>query len=108
MVALALSAAVALLAAPATPTRTAQSTQPRFSDNERAAAARITAAAISGPIRFLSDDLLEGRKPGSVGAELAVKYLASQLESAGYQPGVPATQDSPASFFQPVPLVTLH
>jgi len=108
MLALVLSVATALLAAPATQTRAAQSSQPRFSDKERAAAARITPAAMSGPIRFLSDDLLEGRKPGSVGAELAVKYLAAELESAGYQPGVPATGDSPASFFQPVPLVTLH
>jgi hypothetical protein len=100
--------AIALLAAPATPTRAPEGTQQGFSDAERKAAARITPAALSGPIRFLSDDLLEGRKPGSVGADLAVKYLATELESAGYQPGVPATPDAPASFFQPVPLVTLH
>jgi Zn-dependent M28 family amino/carboxypeptidase len=110
MPALCLCAALALVAAPATQPATAQTTrpQPRFSASERAASVRITPAAISGPIRFLSDDLLEGRKPGSVGADLAVKYLAAELEAAGYLPGVPATGDSLASFFQPVPLITLH
>src|SRR5205814_7500030 len=108
-----LSAVVGLLvAAPAQPPATAQTApraQSRFSAAERAAMARITPAAISGPIRFLSDDLLEGRKPGSTGADLAVKYLAAELEGAGYLPGVPATTDSPqASFFQSVPLITLH
>ena len=104
------SAAVLLLAAPATPPATAQTTraQGRFSAPEQKAAAKITPASISGPIRFLSDDLLEGRKPGSVGSDLAVKYLAAELETAGYLPGVPASGNEPASFFQPVPLVTLH
>src|SRR5438094_9518725 len=105
------AAIVVLLAAPATPTASAQTAraQARFSATEQKAAARITPASISGPIRFLSDDLLEGRKPGSVGADLAVKYLAAELETAGYLPGVPATTDSPQpSFFQSVPLITLH
>jgi hypothetical protein len=105
------SAAVLLLAAPATPPATAQTTraaQGRFSATEQKAAAKITPASISGPIRFLADDLLEGRKPGSVGSDLAVKYLAAELETAGYLPGVPASGNEPASFFQPVPLVTLH
>src|SRR2546421_595222 len=38
------------------------------SATERTAAAHITAAEISGHIRFLADDLLEGRKPGTHGA----------------------------------------
>src|SRR6266478_6662050 len=83
--------------------------QGRFSASERAAMARITPASLSGPLRFLSDDLLEGRKPGSTGADLAVKYLAAELEGLGYLPGVPASAGSPqASFFQAVPLITLH
>jgi hypothetical protein len=57
-----------------------------FSPAERAAANRITANEISAHIRFLADDLLEGRKPGSTGDELAIKYLASQLEAMGYKP----------------------
>src|SRR5438874_5526425 len=109
MPALPLCAALVLLAAPATPSAATQTTrdQAKFSASERAAAARISPASMSGPIRFLSDDLLEGRKPGSVGADLAVKYLAAELESAGYLPGVPASGDNPASFLQPVPLITL-
>ena len=102
----------AVVAAPArTPAaaQTAPRAQSRFSVAERTAMSRITPAAISGPLRFLSDDLLEGRKPGSTGADLAVKYLAAELEGAGYAPGVLATADSPQpSFFQPVPLITLQ
>jgi Zn-dependent M28 family amino/carboxypeptidase len=69
---------------------------------ERAAASRITAAEISAHIRFLSDDQLEGRKPGQPGDELAIKYLASQLEAMGYQP---AGDDG--TFLQSVPLIEL-
>src|SRR4051812_20250630 len=31
-------------------------------------------------IKYLSDDLLEGRGPGARGGELAAKYIAAQLE----------------------------
>src|SRR3954468_6380226 len=75
--------------------------------SERAAAARITRAEISGHIRFLADDLLEGRKPGTHGADLAVKYIAAAMESMGLSPGATAQDGSP-SWFQPVPLVELH
>jgi Zn-dependent M28 family amino/carboxypeptidase len=77
------------------------------SATERAAAARITPAEISGHIRFLADDLLEGRKPGTHGADLAVKYLAAGMESMGLSPGATAQDGSP-SWFQPVPLVELR
>src|SRR5437588_12957830 len=73
-----------------------------FSATEKAAAARITAAEISAHVRFLSDDQLEGRKPGQPGDELAIKYLASQLEAMGYQPA-----GENGSSLQPVPLVEL-
>src|SRR5206468_4944189 len=69
---------------------------------ERAAANRITAAEISAHVRFLSDDQLEGRKPGQPGDELAIKYLASQLEAMGYRPA-----GDNGTFLQPVPLVEL-
>ena len=69
---------------------------------ERAAAARITAADLSGHLRFLADDLLEGRKPGTPGSDLAIRYLAAQLESLGLQP-----LGEKGSFLQPVPLVEL-
>src|SRR5438270_2723210 len=77
------------------------------SATERTAAAHITAAEISGHIRFLADDLLEGRKPGTHGADLAVKYIAAEMESMGLSPGATAQDGSP-SWFQPVPLVELR
>ena len=73
-----------------------------FSAQERAAMSRITPEEISGHLRFLSDDQLEGRKPGQPGDELAIKYLASQLETMGYRP---AGDDG--TFLQRVPLVEL-
>lgn len=54
---------------------------------EQAAAKAITRDALEGPIRFLSDDLLEGRGPGSRGDELTQAYLATTLQSLGYEPG---------------------
>ena len=74
-----------------------------FSPQERAAMNRITANEISGHIRFLSDDQLEGRKPGSPGDELAIKYLASQLEAYGYKPA-----GDNGTFLQKVPMIELQ
>jgi Zn-dependent M28 family amino/carboxypeptidase len=70
---------------------------------ERAALSRVTAAGISGHIRFLSDDQLEGRKPGQPGDELAIKYLASQLEAFGFKPA-----GDNGTFLQAVPLIELQ
>ncbi len=68
------------------------------------AASPITAAEIDGDLRFLSSDLLEGRGPGTRGGRLAEEYIASQLRSAGIQPG------NKGSYFQDVPtdVVTLE
>ncbi|MBZ5639819.1 MAG: M28 family peptidase [Acidobacteriia bacterium] len=54
-----------------------------------AASKAVTASAISGPTRFLSNDLLEGRATSKPGDVLAVKYLASALESLGLVPAGP-------------------
>ncbi len=51
------------------------------------AAKEINRDALEGPIRFLSDDLLEGRGPGSRGDELTQAYLATTMEFIGLQPG---------------------
>jgi Zn-dependent M28 family amino/carboxypeptidase len=80
---------------------------PTLTAAERAAAARIRADDISGHLRFLSHDLLEGRAPGERGDEIAVQYLASQLEALGLQPGMPGKDGAPPSFFQTVPLLKL-
>lgn len=48
---------------------------------------------------FLSDDLLEGRFPGTRGFELASKYMESQFISLGLEPGL-----GDSSYVQRVPL----
>jgi Zn-dependent M28 family amino/carboxypeptidase len=86
------------------PVHAPAATSPALSAAEQAAAARVTAAEISGHTRFLADDLLEGRFPGGRGEELAVRYVAAQLEAMGYRPGATDAAGRP-SWFQEVPLV---
>jgi Zn-dependent M28 family amino/carboxypeptidase len=57
-------------------------------------------SALRARIRFLSDDLLEGRGTGARGGELAAKYIASQFEQMGLKGG-----GKGGSYFQPVSLV---
>jgi hypothetical protein len=51
-------------------------------------------------LRYLSDDLLEGRAPGTRGGELAARYIAAQFQALGLE-GAGAD----GSYFQPVALV---
>ena len=66
----------------------------------KSAPARINENAVRAHIKYLSDDLLEGRGPGARGGELAAKYIATELEALGLK-GAGAG----GSFFQPVSLV---
>ncbi len=59
------------------------------SPDEKVAADTIRPAELLGAVRFLSDDLLEGRSPGSTGDRLAQRYLATELERLGFAPGAP-------------------
>jgi len=60
----------------------------------------ITQDAISAGICFLADDNLEGRGVGSRGGRLARRYLATQMQMMGLEPGgVNGTWE------QPVPMV---
>ncbi|HZF16817.1 MAG TPA: M28 family peptidase [Steroidobacteraceae bacterium] len=63
----------------------------------------ITQNIIEAPIRYLADDLLEGRGPSTRGDQLARLYLASQLRELGYEPGGPN-----GSYQQPFDIVSLH
>jgi Zn-dependent M28 family amino/carboxypeptidase len=54
-------------------------------------------------VRFLSLDLLEGRGPGTRGAEIAAEYIATQFALDGLEP---AGDDG--SYFQKVPLIAVH
>ena len=69
----------------------------------RAAAESIDAEKIRAHVRFLSLDLLEGRGPGTRGAEVAAEYIATQFALAGVKP---AGDDG--TFFQQVPLMAVH
>lgn len=67
---------------------------------EQAAAAAINDASLRAHIRFLADDLLEGRGPGTRGDQLGQRYIATQFEALGLKPAA-----DNASWYQPVPLV---
>jgi Zn-dependent M28 family amino/carboxypeptidase len=53
----------------------------------KAAEASIDAEKIRAHVRFLADDLLEGRGPGVRGGDLAAKYIAAQFALDGLAPG---------------------
>lgn len=56
-------------------------------------------SALRANMRFLADDLLEGRGTGTRGQEIAAHYVAAQFEAFGLEPGG-TTKDS---YLQPVP-----
>lgn len=53
------------------------------------AQATITARSLAATIRFLADDELEGRAPGTRGDRLARQYVISAMEGLGLEPGAP-------------------
>src|SRR5256714_6203585 len=58
----------------------------------------ITPEALRAHVRFLSDDLLEGRGTATRGHEIAAKYVASEFEAMGLKPA-----GDEGTFFQRVP-----
>src|SRR5581483_6362992 len=68
-----------------------------------AAADSIDSEKIRAHVRFLSLDLLEGRGPGTRGAELAAEYIATQFAVDGLQPA-----GDNGTYFQKVPLFAVH
>lgn len=60
----------------------------------------IEEQALRGHIRFLADDLLEGRGPGTRGDQLTQLYLQTQFQTLGLQPAA-----GNGTYLQPVPLV---
>lgn len=69
----------------------AQEDKPLFTENEYKA-----------HLKYLADDLLEGRAPGTRGGDLAALYIASQFEAAGLQP---ISEEN--GYFQQVPLIKI-
>src|SRR6202011_333380 len=58
----------------------------RLPVNVAAAMRRIDAEGIRAHVRFLSDDLLEGRGTGARGGDIAAKYIATQFALDGLKP----------------------
>jgi Zn-dependent M28 family amino/carboxypeptidase len=53
----------------------------------KAAESSIDPEKIRAHVKFLSDDLLEGRGPGLRGSEIAAQYIATQFALYGLKPG---------------------
>ena len=70
------------------------------SQNGKPTSSALNEATLKAHIKFLADDLLEGRGTGARGGELAAKYIAAQLEAVGAKGA-----GENGSFFQPVSLV---
>ncbi len=73
---------------------------PKFTKGAEQAAQIITGSLLRAHTAFLSDDLLEGRGPGTRGGELAAKYVAAEFARMGLEPGGDA-----GSYFQKVALL---
>jgi Zn-dependent M28 family amino/carboxypeptidase len=96
----------ALLAATQAPSQPSASAVPEIAGlppAARAAAASIDPEKIRAHVRFLALDLLEGRGPGTRGAELAAEYIATQFALAGLEPA-----GDNGTYFQSVPLMAVH
>ena len=68
----------------------------------RAVTRAISPTAYMAHLRYLSDDALEGRAPGTRGGILAAKYIAAQFERLGLTPA----GDS-GTWYHHVPIITL-
>jgi len=66
----------------------------------RTAAAGANEDDLRADIRFLADDLLEGRGPGARGGELAQLYIAARMEAIGLEPA-----GANGSYLQPFEVV---
>lgn len=66
-------------------------------------AALVQADAVWAPLRFLSDDLLEGRGTGLRGGQIAAQYIAAQFMALGLEPA-----GDGGTWFQQVPIVSLN
>jgi hypothetical protein len=64
------------------------------------AMSQIRPEGLRAHIRFLADDLLEGRGTGTRGYDLAAGYLAAQFAALGLEPA-----GADGSYLQPVPLL---
>jgi Zn-dependent M28 family amino/carboxypeptidase len=73
---------------------------PIITPAEKTAARAIQPKRMAADIRFLANDLLEGRGPATRGDQLARAYIASRFEGMGLEPGAPG-----GSWYQPFDVV---
>lgn len=66
---------------------------PGFAGAADEVAAQVRDAAIEAHVRFLADDLLEGRGTGQRGYEIAARYVAAQFAQYGLLPGAGSGPD---------------
>ena len=72
-------------------------------DGTDAAMAQIRPESLQADMRFLADDLLEGRGTATRGHQIAAKFMATRFEGYGFQPA-----GDHGSYFQIVPLRMMH
>lgn len=70
--------------------------------DEEVAGAQIEESKLRAYVKFLSDDLLEGRGTGSRGGLLAAKFIAAEFEAIGLEPAAPDR-----TYFQQVPMISV-
>jgi Zn-dependent M28 family amino/carboxypeptidase len=70
--------------------------------DEELAGAQIEEFKLRAWVKYLSDDLLEGRGTGARGGLLAAKFIAAEFESMGLEPAGPDK-----SYFQAVPMFSV-
>ena len=66
-----------------------------------AAAAAIDGRRLEADVRFLADDLLEGRGTGTRGHEIAARFVAERMRALGLEPAGAGDR----SYLQPVPFL---
>lgn len=107
-----LAAVAAAVASPAPPRRlaTARTAPPAVAPAAPCAPAPVTPAELAGHLRFLSDDLLEGRGPGTRGDRLTQGYIEAAFRSNGLAPafGGGFRQEVPIRVVTPDPRTTLR
>ncbi len=94
-----------LLAVAAAAQQQAMPTAPNVPGLPPAAAQAMQAISVdnlAAHTRFLADDLLEGRGPGTRGGQLAAKYMATQFALLGMAPA-----GDNGTYFQRVPMVNV-
>jgi Zn-dependent M28 family amino/carboxypeptidase len=60
----------------------------------------VNTGAMDADLKYLADDLLEGRAPATRGGELAARFIAAQFEVIGLTPA-----GTDGSYYQPVTLI---